>query len=409
MKDLKDIINTGLCIGCGICAFSDKMSKTIYSKKKGQYLPYISDETLNDENCLRICPGKGYNIIQDSMNLYNKAKYDLELGHVLSQYAAFSNDNQILENASSGGLMSHLAIFLLDNKIVDRVLTTQFSYGDELRTKCVLAKSREEILLSQGSKYCPVDVSCAIKEIKQNDFKVAIIGTPCQIAGIRNIQKIDPIFSRKIIITIANFCGGVKKHQNIQLIAKRKGIDPKNIEFFRFRGKGQPGSMLIKDTNGTIVEMPYPKYVGINGISKHLRCHLCVDATGELADISCGDAWLPRFLTDKNPWSIIILRNSFSELVVNKMIESDLITITPISPEEIKKSQHENLSSKKIRQKSRFVLYKILGFTLPLFDGGFYDNKLDLWTEIKVFHKHRIKEILEKLHLFNFVYNLIKK
>src|SRR5207253_2222534 len=119
-----------------------------------------------------------------------------------------------------------------------------FSYDTALRTVCILAGSRAEILQSQGSKYCPVDLSVAITEIKNNDHRVAIIGTPCQIAGIRNIQKIDPVFSKKIFLTIANFCGGFKSYDNINIIAKRKGINPNKIGFFRFRGNGQPGSML---------------------------------------------------------------------------------------------------------------------------------------------------------------------
>ena len=62
----------------------------------------------------------------------------------------------------------------------------------------------------------------------------------------------------KVIITIGNFCGGIKSYDNISLLAKRKGINPTSINFFRFRGNGQPGSMLIKDNSGRATEVPYP-------------------------------------------------------------------------------------------------------------------------------------------------------
>jgi coenzyme F420 hydrogenase subunit beta len=409
MKNLEGIVKKGLCIGCGICAYSEEIGKTVYSEKRDQFIPLITKENKRDELAYNICPGKGYNIIEESEILFKSAKYDLELGRVFDQYAAFSNDKQILERASSGGIMSHIAIFLLESKTVDRVLTTQFSYEGEPRTVCILAKSREEILQSQGSKYCPVDLSNAIREIKNNDYCVAIIGTPCQIAGIRNIQKIDQSFNKNIFITIANFCGGFKSYNNIRLIAKRKGIKSNKIKFFRFRGNGQPGSMLIEETTGKKIELPYPKYVGLNGISKHLRCHLCVDATGELADLACGDAWLPRFLEDINPWSVLITRNEKADDLVKRMRESNMITTQSISLEDIKKSQHENINSKKVRQKSRYYLYKILGFTLPSFDGGYHENKIKIWTEIKVYTKHKIKSLLEKLHLFQLVYKIVIK
>jgi coenzyme F420 hydrogenase subunit beta len=409
MGNIEDVVKSGLCLGCGICAYSDQIGKTIYSEKREQSIPLLSKQNREDHIAYNICPGKGYNIIGDSDKLYNSANYDLELGRVYSQYAAYSNNKEILKSASSGGIMSHLAIYLLESKIVDRVLTTSFSYESGLRAVCSLAKSRDEILQSQGSKYCPVDLSIAIREIKNNGYRVAVIGTPCQIAGIRNIQKFDKAFSEKIILTIANFCGGFKNYNNIDLIAKRKGINPKNIGFFRFRGNGQPGSMLIQERTGKKVELPYPKYVGLNGIPKHLRCHLCVDATGELADIACGDAWLQRFLKDINPWSIILTRNKKADDLIKQMREAQMITTTAITLEEVKSSQHQNLTSKKVRQKSRYFLYNILGFTLPSFDGGYYDNKIKAWTEIKVFAKHGFKNLLEKLHLFYSVYKYVKK
>jgi coenzyme F420 hydrogenase subunit beta len=408
MKSIHDIVEKGLCIGCGICAYSDAIQKTTYSTKFAQNIPLITEQNKNNRLAFDICPGKGYNIIEDANQLYKSAKYDLELGRSYGQYAAFSNDTEILTNASSGGVMSQIAVFLLERNIVDRVLTTRFTYVSGPRTLCILAKSKDDIIRSQGSKYCPVDLSLAIREIKSNNYRVAIIGTPCQIAGIRNIQKVDQSFREKVVLTIANFCGGIKSYNNIDLLAERQHINPNTIKFFRFRGNGQPGSMLIEDNSGKTAEVPYPKYVGLNGLSKHLRCHLCVDATGELADIACGDAWLPRFLQDKHPWSIIITRNKTADDLIYNMICDHIITARTVSSDEIKLSQLENLTSKKVRQKSRRYLYGKLAYQLPLFDGGYFDNKIDLWTELKVFGKHKAKQLLETLHLFSFVRGLLK-
>jgi coenzyme F420 hydrogenase subunit beta len=409
VNNLENIVKKGLCLGCGICVYSDHVNETTYSKRKAQSIPLLTKLNKNDAVGYAVCPGKGYDIVSNSKALFETAKYDIELGHVYNQHAVCSNDKEILERASSGGIMSHLAIYLLEHKIVDRVLTTYFSYQTEPRTVCVLAKDRNEILQSQGSKYCPVDLSTALSEIKNSNYIVAVIGTPCQIAGIRNIQKIDPIFSKKIFITIANFCGGFKSYKNIKLISQRSGIDPRNINTFRFRGNGQPGSMLIGDKKGKIIEIPYPRYVGLNGLSKHLRCHLCVDATGELADIACGDAWLSRFLEDANPWSVIITRNRNAEDLIAKMIDLNLISVKEVSTDEIKYSQHQNLKSKKIRQKSRLIFYKLLGYTLPSFDGGYFDNKINLGLELKIYSKRKIKELLECLHIFNVIHRLLKK
>ena len=408
-ENLQAVVTSGLCIGCGICAYSDAIGTTRYSSKHGQSLPVISPQSSDDPLALAICPGKGYNIVEDSGRLYNSgAQYDLDLGHVYTHYAAQSNDQAVLARASSGGLMTQLAIFLLETGRVDRVLVTHFAYGSAPRAECFLAQSRSELLQSQGSKYCPVDLSGAVRQIKEGNFRVAVLGTPCQIAGIRNIQKHDPAFRDKVVITIATFCGGVKSYRNLDLLTERNGIEPKAVTFFRFRGKGQPGSMRIEGNAGRAVEIPYPQYVGHTGVSKHLRCHLCIDATGELADIACGDAWLPRFQSSGRPWSVVLTRNRTAADLIEEMIAQRIITTEQVSLDEIKTSQRQNLASKKNRQKSRRYLYKLLGFALPSFDGGYRDTPLALSTEIKVFAKHTLKELLESLRMFRLIHRLVK-
>jgi coenzyme F420 hydrogenase subunit beta len=331
------------------------------------------------------------------------------LGHAHTYYAAHSNDPEILRNASSGGVMSQLAIALLDGQYVDRVLVTQFRYSQSPRAIGVLAGCRGEILKAQGSKYCPVDISNAIREIKHNNYRVAVLGTPCQIAGVREIQRHDASFREKIVITIGTFCGGAKNYNNLDSLAKRHGIAPSAVTLFQFRGSGQPGSMLIKDQLGKQVMVPYPEYVGHTGFSKHLRCHLCVDATGELADIACGDAWLPRFLNRDSPWSLIIARNAKAADLIHHMAADSLITTEHVSLDEIKDSQHENLTSKKLRQKSRRFLYRLLQISAPSFDGGYHDGPLSLGLELNVFFKHRLKMFLEQLHLFYMIYRATRR
>jgi coenzyme F420 hydrogenase subunit beta len=377
-----------------------------YSKEHAQFIPDISDGSTRDPLALALCPGKGYNIVADSSTLYSPTPYDPDLGHTYACYAAHSNDPQILSNASSGGAMSHLGIAFLESHLVDRVLVANFAYSPEPRAIGVLAASRDDIVESQGSKYCPVDISSALREIKNNNYKVAVIGTPCQIAGIREIQRSDSTFRDKISITISTFCGGVKSYDNLDSLAERNGIAPNAVTFFRFRGSGQPGSMLIKDDIGSEITVPYPEYVGHTGFSKHLRCHSCVDATGELADIACGDAWLPRFRNRTHPWSIIIARNKKAADLIERLAYERQITTETITLDEIKRSQRENLTSKKVRHKSRRHLYRLLSIAAPSFDGGYHDGPLYLALEVRVFLKHRVKLLLEHLHLFYPIHTL---
>jgi coenzyme F420 hydrogenase subunit beta len=407
--DIRTIVKSDLCLGCGICSYDPQIKKMYYNQIKGYHEPFL-EEREKVEIGTHICPAKGYNIIDESTKLFGeKSDYTIELGFVQSMHAAHSNSSQVIANASSGGVMTQILIYLLEKQIVEKVVVTKLIYTpDGPRTKTLLTNNIEDILESQGSKYCPVEMSSVIAELKKSDCKISFVGTPCQIAGIREIQKIDEKLKKNIIITISNFCGGFKNHNNVKKLAARHSIDYKNISFLRFRGCGQPGSLFMKDIHCTQLKIPYPNYMGLTGYSKMLRCHLCVDATGELADIACGDAWIDKYLIDQNPWSIVLTRNEFSTQIIQEMRTNGLLELDKINHSEICLSQRQNLLSKKIRQYSRFRLYKILGYRLPKFDGGFYLNPTSMKTEIIVYFTHKIKEIIEKIGLYRFLRNINK-
>jgi len=406
---VQNIINNGLCLGCGICSHDSTIKGMKYSTSKGMNIPILEkgkDYKVADQ----ICPANGYSIIEDAKSLYSGNKYSVDLGYFNKLFAAHSVDNEILERASSGGVMTEILIFLLKNNIVDKVAVTKFIYTENGPTTLTFLTNKiDEILSSQGSKYCPVDVSNAIQELKNENCRIAYLGTPCQIAGIRQIQKIDPELKSKIVLTIANFCGGFKSFKQINKISSRHNIDFKNITYLRYRGGGQPGGMVIDDKHGHHFEASYKKYGGFTGYSKHLRCHLCVDATGELADISLGDAWLDKYLNDTFPWSIILTRTKKATSIVENMAINKKIVFECLTVEQVCLSQKQNLNTKKVRQFSRIRLYKMLGYKLPVFDGGFYSNPTPMKTELKVYLTHKIKELIENIGLYKYFRLLIKK
>lgn len=409
MKSIEDVVKSDLCLGCGLCTIRGNYIMN-YSETKGKYIPSMVRQC--DDVELKICPGKGYNIKRGSAQLYSdNAEYSVDLGYVNNQFAVSSLSDRILQNASSGGVMTQIILYLLEKKIVDNVVVTKFIYTDNgVRTHTFFSNSAEKVLEAQGSKYCPVNMDSFIKELdsyKHNKF--AFVGTPCQIAAVREIQQLDKAVRENLVLTIGTFCGGFKSYNNIRKLAQRNGVDYKNVVYFRFRGGGQPGSLLMNDVHGNSYNVDYPVYSGYTGYSKLLRCHLCVDATGELADISCGDAWLEEYIEDKKTWSIVLCRNRLATSVLQGMEAEHKIVLRGISNEKIGKSQRQNLKSKKYRYLSRNRLYRLLGYKLPFFDGGFHSVSDSLTTEMKIYMTHRIKELVEIMGLYNGFRKLIKK
>lgn len=407
ITNIKQVVNTGLCVSCGACTIMGKNEDTFMVEKNGIFIPnldYINEESFD------ICPGKGYPIIKLGNELFSDAANNsIDLGRWEEAYAIRSMDEEILKNASSGGIMTSIAKYLLENSYVDGVVTTKIEYGvNGPRPKSFIATNFNDLKLSQGSKYAPVAIFEIIKLIENFEGKLLFIGIPCHIAALRLMQKNNEQLKEKVPLTMSNFCGGYRNLRETDKIIERSGFDKKNVVFFRYRGGGQPGSMRIVDKFNNKVDLKYPNYAKMTGVIKHLRCRVCVDATGELADFSCGDAWLPKYQKSTNAWSIILLRSKKAVEIITEMSLENYIIKEDISVEEIKKSQEGNLVSKKIRQQARRNLYNLLGYRLPVFDGGYYNNN-DVLFELKVHISHTIFSVLEKVGLYRYFAKLIKR
>lgn len=406
-KNICQVVTSKLCMGCGLCTVDENTNGVRYNKRNDCLVPEKTD--IPDNSIANhICPGKGYDMEGGAKILFSDdAQYNLHLGFVHSLYAVHSVDCDVLTNASSGGIITQLLLFLLNEKIVDYVSVTQFTCDKNgVHTHTFLTNKVHDIIKAQGSKYCPVCFEQLLEQLHTHEGRVAVMATPCVIAGLRAIEREKPDYLKAdIILHIANFCGGFKSYKNIKRLAAIHKVDYHNLSDFRFRGDGQPGSLRFVENTGKTASTPYPLYVGLNGYSKMLRCHLCPDATGELADIACGDAWIPRFQNDSSTWSMVICRNKQADEIMIQMKNKGLIVTDSVSSEEVSLSQRQNLASKKTRQLSRRKLYIRLGYTVPDFsEQGYPLEQSSMMTECKVYMKHKLTLWAEKLGLYMMLY-----
>ena len=192
------------------------------------------------------------------------------------------------------------------------------------------------------------------------------------------------------------------------LINKSK-FKPQEIIDFTYRGNGQPGFMTIIDKDKKKKMLPYPNYAKMTGIMKDHRCRTCIDATGELADISCGDAWLEKYTKQNLGWSIVMTRSMKGEKILKDMINKQLMVVERISKEDVIESQKGNITSKKVRQHSRRLIYKIFRIPIPEWEGGFIQSNTGLFFEIKVLISTFIFHIAEILGLYDFFIKFLKR
>jgi coenzyme F420 hydrogenase subunit beta len=413
VDSIQDVVRYGLCVSCGACvsAAPPGTIRMVFDDKRAIFVPEIIDANRASGKGIefRVCPGKGLPINEIAEQLYSDApNRSFKLGLYRTAMAAHSNDERIIKNAASGGLMTEIARYLMDKNIVDGVTASRFVYGPKgPRTESFIARTFDDLLAAQGSKYCPTTTNVLVHQCVEAKGQYLFIGTPCQVAALRLATRENSNLAKIFPYTMANFCGGFHNFRQLEDLITFDGIDPAKVEYFRFRRDGQPGSMFARTTDGRTISASYPDYLHRSDVPKHKRCSYCVDATGELADFACGDAWIDRLLRMKQPWSIILTRSYFAEQIVNELISAGRVVVTPVSFEEICESQRKNLTSKKLRQYKRMRISHLLGITMPEWDVQLPRGSSTYLREARVlFGKTRLGQHIRKIR--NAVRNALK-
>lgn len=347
--------------------------RMVLDERRGIFVPMVLDGTAVSGAGpeYAVCPGKGAPVVQMGNELFGDADhYRMELGWYRRIVACHTTDSRILERASSGGVMTDISLFLIEHGHVDGVTTSRFVYGPKgPRTVASIAYYLDGLLAGQGSKYCPTTTNELVAACVKSGRRYLFLGTPCQVLALRLAMDRQPDLRRTFPLTMANFCGGYRDFRDLDHLLERNGFDSREVVFFRFRGGGQPGSMLATDSHGRTLCLPYPAYGRGTLLPKVKRCIFCVDGTGLLADFACGDAWLDRFANkDGFPWSIVVLRSRAACDLFERLAEQGRLVVEPVSEQEILYSQRHNLESKITRQGRRRALHRLLGVAMPTWD-----------------------------------------
>ncbi|WP_430934130.1 Coenzyme F420 hydrogenase/dehydrogenase, beta subunit C-terminal domain [Saccharicrinis sp. 156] len=324
------VIDNGYCIGCGVCCVvKDSNYSLKFDNNLGVYTPEIAANVnfVSDEEASKVCPFS--NEALDEMELgrrfFNKAPYHNDkLGYFISTHAGYVTEKEFREKGSSGGLTTWLLSELFDKGLVDAVLhikENKKSGKSPVLFNYQISNTLEEIKEGAKTKYYPIELSGVLEVVKNSDKKFAIVGVPCFIKAIRLLGEQNSIIKERVKYTIGLVCGHLKSAHFANMWGWQLGIHPKNIKNIDFRtkldgyGANEYGVSVRGDIDGkeiTKVSPPLNRMFGANwgwGLFKLKACDCCDDVVAETADITIGDAWLPRYVKDSKGTSVIVIRN----------------------------------------------------------------------------------------------------
>jgi len=372
------IKDAGFCTGCGTCAgVCPSSAIEIERDSHGTFLPVIdSKKCTRCTFCLRICPA----YLTDSKRLsdfvFGKSSNDTSIGIVINCYIGYSVEEKVLLNASSGGVVTSLLLFSIKNQLIDGALVTKMRKDKPLESEMIIARAKKDVVESAGSKYCPTSMSAAIKTIRSQEGKFAVVGLPCQIKGIRKAEMLDEKLRDKIAIHIGLFCSHTVNFIGTDLLLRRMGICRDDIVSLRYRGGGWPGDMSVKLRNGNEIKLPYRDYWnGLFGafFFTPVCCTVCADATNELADLSVGDPWLPELRVGHEGWSLVVVRTEVGQRYLDLARDYGYLHTQRIHSSAVKTAQLYNLIFKKRALGTRIHFLHSLKRTKYLVPSQFAD------------------------------------
>ena len=370
IDNLQDVIDNNLCCNCGICEgiCPKNAIKLRLGNDRKAYEPIINkNKCTNCDTCYLICPGHFVDFNKLNQHFFNKEPEDPRIGVYSNCYLGYSKDDNVRYTSSSGGVITSLLVYALENDIIDGALVTRMRKDNPFEPEPFIAKTKEEIIEAAKSKYCPVPLSKLINEVVVNDLRVAVVGLPCHIHGIRKAEMLNKSLKNRIILHLGIFCSHNDTFWQTYSLVSKLGIEEREVHEIRYRGDGWPGNMEVKLRNGDKVKLPYQEamYPHILWMNPLFRCLFCCDLTAELSDLSFGDPWLPEITKqEKKGKTLIVCRTEHSEKLLSDAIMNGYINLDKISPEKVKVSG-AMMDSKKKDIKVRFLVRKILNKELP--------------------------------------------
>ena len=293
------------CSGCGICAIACPQKViSVKHNSEGFYRPYTDEnKCVNCGLCLKVC----YKYLPSEEPFKNTFKNK-------RIYAAWSKDKNTVMSSSSGGVGFELTSFFYEKgyKISGVIFEAQSD-----TCKHIVANSKNDLERIQTSKYLQSFTVDAFSKFNNNE-RYVVIGTPCQIFGLRKYIQQKKIENDFILVDF--FCHGTpsfhlwRKYK--EYICDKHHLS-KNFENVNFRSKKQSTwktySMLIIDENNKEFLCPNAfkddlfMKLFLNNTCLNESCYTCQLRLDHCeSDIRIADFWGPKYADDNIGVSMVI-------------------------------------------------------------------------------------------------------
>jgi NADPH-dependent glutamate synthase beta subunit-like oxidoreductase len=234
----EEIMDPGLCQGCGLCSGSCKHIILVDLKPELDDYCVLEREGIACGKCYAICPQ------------VNQSECEPKVP--LAMYALKSTDPEIRDDAASGGFVTTLNKFLLENQKVSHLVEVQTTNDKPIS---VISTDFKDVRKYSGVLYGRSGVLEKLTQVMgdPDHEQIGIVGVPCEITGAAAMELEMKADMFKIgLFCNANIKGGESEDDIVYSPCKRScpaGVDASGYINHIRHGNYQAAVDLIRETN----------------------------------------------------------------------------------------------------------------------------------------------------------------
>jgi coenzyme F420 hydrogenase subunit beta len=324
-----EVVTTGLCTGCAGCVIACPHDVLDYDDLLGVYKPVQIENDYGGPrdcshgdkactSCTRACPRfRAWEPEIDEF-LFGRTREVEEISGISKDIVlARAVDPELFEVGQDGGLVSALLVYALEHDIIDAALVSYLE-GDGTTWKAVpgIARTREEVIASAGSRYTYSANTMAYKDLEKDEERIALVGMSCQSSSPPAMkQRKAGKVARRFTLNIGLLCSKTFDDAIFEELFEAKyGLKKADMKKMNIKGVFQ---IWMKD--GAYHEVPLKE---CHAWTRE-GCKMCPDFAAEHADISTGG--IGAF----NDWTLTIVRTDAGRELMDAMLRDGVIEVRP--------------------------------------------------------------------------------
>jgi coenzyme F420 hydrogenase subunit beta len=296
------VIDTQLCFYCGQCC-AVCSTGCVSFKNNG---PELDGECVACGQCIKACPGLGVSLKKLDILVFGREQTEEEekngLGIYITDRNLVSANEEIREKGYTGGKLTAILAYLLENKEIDAAIVSQWGSASPYPWVSwpVIASTREDLIKGAGSKYVFSPNLKVLAEVAdRKDIKsIAIVGLGCHMQGLRKLEYLGMPYAdlmKKVKYSFGLYCGApmVSKDDFIAYVADLNEVAPQDIVNVNFKRVSKEFDIAfdvdLKNGKKVVKQLNIMQLLEIIGrYPRWNRCRFCTDYAAEYADVSFG-------------------------------------------------------------------------------------------------------------------------